>query len=96
MLSFGKYLSLATISAVASAATDAEKQMYPTISSLMDVWKLTWEPHKVITEDGYHIDMFRITGSTETGPQQITKPPLLTVSPMRNNAEWWIDPEWPG
>ena len=40
--------------------------------------------------------MFRITGSTVTGPQVITKPPVLTVSPMQNNSDFWINPNWPG
>lgn len=63
------------------------------MESLMEEVGLTWSYEEVVTEDGYHLTMFRITGDVETGPFEITKPPLLAIHPMLMNAEYWVTPE---
>ena len=60
----------------------------------MDHWGATWEDHVAKTEDGFNLTMFRITGFADTGPIEVTKPPLLTSHPMFQNAEFWIDPQY--
>ena len=60
--SVGKYLSLAAISAMANAQTDAVRAKYPIMDRLMADWNFSWEVHTVTTDDGWLLDMFRITG----------------------------------
>ena len=91
MIWFTKQLSLAAITAYVTAQSADDIANYPIIARMMDDWKATWAPYEVVTEDGYHLKIFRITGFTDTGSIEITKPPLLAVHPLANNAEFWIN-----
>jgi hypothetical protein len=56
--------------------------LYRIFGVVLVVWGATWEDHVAITEDGFHLHMFRITGFADTGPIEITKPPLVLTHPM--------------
>ena len=67
------------VSGRASEAKDVEK--YPYMAEAMETLGLdfTWESHKTVTNDGYHLTMFRIVGDAD-GYQiegQGSKGPLL-------------------
>ena len=89
---FNLATTFAALAALASAQTDKEMEDYPRMAELMAAQNLTWTSEEVVSEDGYHLSMFRITGSTVTGPYEITKPPILAMHPMLTNSQYWVDP----
>jgi pimeloyl-ACP methyl ester carboxylesterase len=91
MFSFGKYLAMAAIASLASAQTAEDRAAWPIIADMMDHWSATWEPVTVVNDDGYHLTMIHITGTSQ-GPVEVSKPPLLVVHGMLTNCESWIDP----
>ena len=82
MFSFARYLSAAAIAGIASAQTPDEIAKYPIIAEYCDHYNLTWESFPLVTEDGYHLALFHLTGYKDKGPFEITKPPLMAVPPM--------------
>ena len=57
----------------------------------LDLWNCTWETHEMVVDD-YHLNTFRITGFTDLGPIEVTKPPVLFMHPMGTSADFWILP----
>ena len=86
MYSTSKYLALAALSASVSAQSAEVKAQLPDITRFMDEWGATWERHVATTDDSWELDMFRITGFTDSGPLEITKPTLVVYHPMLNNG----------
>ena len=64
---------------------------YPDYTEPFAKYNLTWEPLKIKTEDGWTLTVFHITGDTETGPFEITKPPLLMQHGMGANGTEYTD-----
>ena len=64
---FEKYLfaSTALLAGGALAQTDAQRQKYASWASVMDTWQYSWEPFEVITDDGYILTTFHITGKQQ-------------------------------
>ena len=87
-----KYLALAAISANVSAQSAEVKAQFPDFAEFMDGYGATWEVYTAVTDDSWELDIFRITGFTDSGPIEITKPPLVVYHPMLANCEFWIDP----
>lgn len=52
---------------LALAQTDHEKYTYFEFDAQMEMWGYTWESHNVLTEDGWHLVLFHITGNQD-GP----------------------------
>ena len=63
---------------------------YGRFSDLMEEFGYTWEDYKATTEDGYILTLFRITGSLETGPFKIDKPPVLVATGDYSDAASWL------
>ena len=87
-----KQAILAALAATASAQTAEEKAKFPDWSAMADHWKMEWESFEV-NVSGYHLNLFHMTGFTDTGPIEITKPPVLMVHAMSQSAELWIMPD---
>lgn len=90
-MSFAKTIALATLYSVAMAASEEDKKKFPTAAANFDHYKVDWE-HDQINSDGYNIDVFHITGFTDMGPIEVTKPPLIAIHPMGGNSDFWTDP----
>lgn len=61
------------------------------MAKLMDHWKATWRSEEVVTDDGYHLIMFNITGFSDLGPIDVKYPPLLAIHAMMVNSEMWVN-----
>ena len=44
------------------AQTAEQKQKYPQFDEALAKWGYDWEPHKVKTDDGWILTIFRVTG----------------------------------
>ena len=86
-----KQAILAAIAATASAQTAEERAKYPDWAEKADHWKMEWESFELEVA-GYTLTLFHTTGFSDLGPIEISKPPLLMVHAMSQNAEEWIDP----
>ena len=51
------------IAAVVKAATEKEKENFPEFAKILDRYDYNWETHKVKTDDGWHLTLFRIKPS---------------------------------
>ena len=70
-------MALAMLALDVHAQTDEEKAAYPEYTEAFALQGLTWESHKVHTEDGYTLTAFHVTGDVETGPFEITRPAVV-------------------
>ena len=86
---FSKVIA-AALAAVACAQTTAELESYPNYASPFANFNLTWESIKVKTDDGWTLTVFHITGDTNTGPFEITKPAVLMQHAMGTSGVEWI------
>ena len=64
-------IAVAAISAIALinpayAATEHEKILFNTFDTAISRYEFDWEHHQVVTDDGYILSMFRLTGPTPT------------------------------
>jgi len=50
----------------------------------------TWDPFKVMTEDGYELTLFHVTGRTDTGPFTPTQPAVLMNHGDYQDAASWL------
>lgn len=92
---FGKALAICAAALIAGtqAQTQAEIDAYPEFATNFDKWGMTWESIPVHTDDGYTLTIFHITGTTEGGPIEITKPTVVFQHGMGGSAEvWTMDP----
>ena len=80
-----KYLS-ALLFTAAQAQTAAEIEAYPDYAETFEHLGMTWESVKVHTENGYTLTAFHITGSTETGPYEVTKNVVVMQHGMGGSA----------
>ena len=88
---FGKALAIvaATLFAGIQAQTTAEIEAYPEFATNFAKYNITWETIPVHTEDGYTLTMWHLTGTTDGGAFQITKPAVLFQHGMGGSAEVW-------
>ena len=88
---FGKALAISAAALFAStqAQTQAEVEAYPEFATNFGKWGITWETIPVHTENGYTLTMWHITGTTDGGPIEITKPAVLFQHGMGGSAEVW-------
>ena len=84
-----KGIIAAVLAALTHAQTEADILSFPNYASDFDSWNVTWEAVKVKTEDGWTLTVFHITGDKDTGPFEITKPPLLMQHGMGGNGTEW-------
>ena len=91
MISFGKFVSAVSLMAVAAWAQSAEEiAAYPDYAELFEAQQLTWETVKVQTERGFILTAFHITGSTENGPYEITKPTMVMLHGLGGSAASYL------
>ena len=91
MLSLQRTAATASLLAVACQAQTAEEiAAYPEYAELFGVQNLTWESVKVRTERGFHLTAFHITGSTETGPFEVTRPRVVMQHGMGGSAASYL------
>ena len=50
----------------------------------------TWEAIKVLTDDGFILTTFHITGKTDTGPFTPTMPPVLIQHGDSSDGSNWV------
>ena len=64
---------------LALSQTAEEKALYPDWSKVMKEQGYMWEPHTVVTEDGWYLTLFRITGRNGklTTPDPLKYPILV-------------------
>jgi len=55
----------------------------------MEAFGYTYDPIEVITDDGYKLIVFRVTGNSE-GPLNPDKPPVITMHGQRMDAANWL------
>ena len=90
---FAKALfSAATVGILVSAQTAEQKKMYSSWSGTIGIWGYDWEPHKVVTDDGYTLTLMHVT--KKSGPfhkkPDTSMAPILVVSPMGSNPHSWL------
>ena len=92
---FGKFTVLgAALAAIANGnLVEGSNEMdeFAYIKVFFDYYKSTWETHELVVDD-YHLNTFRITGFTDLGPIEVTKPPVLFMHPMGTSSDFWILP----
>ena len=88
---FGKALAIGAAALFAStqAQTQEEIDAYPEFATNFAKYGMTWETIKVHTDDGYTLTVWHITGTTDGGPIEITKPAVLFQHGMGGSAEVW-------
>ena len=81
---------LSCVAALAGLAAAWKKGQYPRMESEMKYYKYKWEDHKVTTEDGYELTVFRITGHKK---KKFTpdKPPVLIMDGQGGDAASWLE-----
>ena len=55
---------MSTACLAADGASDADIAAYPDFAAKMDEYGYAWKAHKVKTEDGWHLTIFRMIGKT--------------------------------
>ena len=60
-----------------AASTVQDTAEYSEFAESCEEWGYTWEAFKVITEDGWELTLFRITGTDEELFEQSEKAPIL-------------------
>ena len=77
----------------AEAASDGkteEPEKYPEFEELIGAHGYTWEPYKLVTEDGYHLVMFRITGKVGSEADAGSrKPVILGHGKYMDSTSWF-------
>jgi len=81
---------LALLFTGAQAQSAQEITDYPEYAAGFSNLGLTWETAKVNTLDGYTMTVFHVTGSTTTGPFEITKNALILQHGMGGSGEGWL------
>ena len=64
-----KILCMATSALVGRVVsqTQAELNTYPDFADVMSKWEYLWEAFEVVTDDGWTLTLFHVTGTTEDG-----------------------------
>ena len=93
-MAFRKALLSSLFYFVAQAQSEQDRRLYPDLAEIADVFGYGWEAHKVETEDGWFLTLFRITSvdgeRLSTRPENRDKPPLLMQHGASGNGHGWI------
>lgn len=81
--------ALAMLAVSVAGQTQEEIDAYPDYAENFNKHGMTWEPIKVHTEDGYTLTMFHVTGTTEGGPIEVTKPAVIMQHGMGGSGLGW-------
>ena len=83
-------MATAMLMAGTQAQTQEEIDAYPEYAAGFANTNLTWESFKLKTEDGYTLTVFHVTGSTLTGPYEISKNAVILQHGMGGSGEGWL------
>ena len=56
-----KFVAICVLTYSVRAQSEADKKKYSKFHLALAEYGYEWEPHKVKTEDGWHLTMFRLT-----------------------------------
>ena len=64
-----KFLCLTAVILInqVTCQTQAELTTYPEFADVMSTWEYIWEAFEVVTDDGWTLTLFHVTGTTEDG-----------------------------
>ena len=82
-------MATAMLMAGTQAQTQEEIDAYPEYAAGFANINLTWESFKIKTEDGFTLTVFHVTGSTLTGPYEITKNAVVLQHGMGGSGLSW-------